>query len=199
MYSRKCSSKKDIALELNKIPVPSLNTPSGEYCLTSQEKNPEFYCEPNLKYRRLDGRCNNLNKPNWGAQFQCHRRLLPPDYADGISIIRSSFDNMPLPSARILTQFLQPDIRDVDRRLSLMAMQWGQVIAHDVTKTIQNLGLAIDCCPVVDPFTGNLVQPPFHPECQPIVDFPLDQFTAQFNQTCINFIRSIACNTCQLG
>ena len=128
-------------MELAKIPVPTSNTPSGEYCITKEEKNPDFFCDPHLKYRRLDGRCNNLAKPNLGAQFQCHRRLLPPDYGDGISKIRESLSGTPLPSPRVLAEFLQPDIRDVDKKLSLMTMQWGQLIAHDFTKTIQNLGM----------------------------------------------------------
>ncbi len=36
------------------------------------------------RYREYNGMCNNLDHPHWGATLAPYRRLLPPDYADGI-------------------------------------------------------------------------------------------------------------------
>ena len=52
----------------------------------------EKYCPPFLmtpkceveRYRSIDGFCNNLNMPHWGAAKHGHHRFLPPDFADGI-------------------------------------------------------------------------------------------------------------------
>lgn len=35
------------------------------------------------KYRTLDGTCNNLRYPTWGAANTKYGRLVPPKYADG--------------------------------------------------------------------------------------------------------------------
>lgn len=40
-------------------------------------------CSKEEKYRRVDGACNNLKEPTWGASFTPFRRMLPSDYADG--------------------------------------------------------------------------------------------------------------------
>ena len=140
----------------------------------------------------MNGRCNNLAFPNWGSSFHCHRRLLPPDYADAINQPRVSVDGQPLPSPRTITTFLMPDIMAADPNLSGLNMAWGQFMVHDTYRTIQNLGLAINCCLIPNATV--------HPECVPITNFPQDEATAAFNnQQCINTVRSIACNTCSLG
>ena len=40
-------------------------------------------CDPREPYRKMDGSCNNLAKPKWGAINQPMRRLLPAVYFDG--------------------------------------------------------------------------------------------------------------------
>jgi hypothetical protein len=42
-------------------------------------------CDPNSKYRTIDGTCNNLKYPLWGRSNRQHRRLLTPVYEDGRS------------------------------------------------------------------------------------------------------------------
>lgn len=40
-------------------------------------------CDQNFPYRRLDGTCNNLQKPWLGRKEMPYKRFLDPDYADG--------------------------------------------------------------------------------------------------------------------
>lgn len=35
------------------------------------------------RYRRIDGACNNIRHPAWGAPFTPYSRLLPASYQDG--------------------------------------------------------------------------------------------------------------------
>ena len=68
-------------------------TSLGGLCLTNQE----FDCDPKIKYRSLDGSCNNLENPKWGSAYTAYSRLLFPQYADGkIHILITYFPYQPL-------------------------------------------------------------------------------------------------------
>lgn len=56
-------------------------------------------CDPS-KYRTYDGSCNNVKNPRWGTAMTQFRRILNPDYCDGISAPRCALDGSELPSAR---------------------------------------------------------------------------------------------------
>lgn len=184
-----------------------------KYCEMESSISLTTYCHMENPYRRIDGKCNNLVNTNLGSSFHCHRRLMPPDYSDGIHQIRLGVDNKPLPSPRLVTQLLMPDFDLNDPTLSALHFTWGQFLVHDTFRTIQNLGLAIDCCRLVNPATKNQIQsstrifydaagnkiPIPHPECLPITNFIPNKATEMFNQLCLNTVRSIACNTCSLG
>ncbi|KAL1420483.1 hypothetical protein MTO96_024303 [Rhipicephalus appendiculatus] len=43
-------------------------------------------CDASSPFREADGRCNNLEHPEWGAAGACMRRLLPPAYADAFLV-----------------------------------------------------------------------------------------------------------------
>lgn len=45
-------------------------------------------CNPNEKYRRADGSCNNLNEPRWGMAGVAQRRVLEPVYGNKRFIIK---------------------------------------------------------------------------------------------------------------
>ena len=62
-------------------------------------------------------------------------RLLDPSYADGINEPRVASDGSPLPSARDVSLALAPDNNKPNRRYTLMVMQLGQFIDHDLTHT----------------------------------------------------------------
>lgn len=59
---------------------PRRNGTYPEYC------NKHFrLCNPKSRYRSFNGTCNNLRKPEiYGVAYTPFRRILPPDYADGI-------------------------------------------------------------------------------------------------------------------
>ncbi|RWS21197.1 Heme peroxidase-like protein, partial [Leptotrombidium deliense] len=84
-------------------------------------------------YSSLDGSCNNLKSPIQGKSYTCHRRLLPPDYADGIYKIRESVLGGPLPNARLISNEVLLDVERLDYTVTQMNMQWGQFIIHDQT------------------------------------------------------------------
>ncbi|CAG7822546.1 unnamed protein product, partial [Allacma fusca] len=135
------------------------------------------------KYRSVDGACNNLVNPQWGSAFQPFARFLPPDYDDGISTVRKSTSGNELPSARLVSTSVHKDVSRPSSTLTLMLMQWGQFLDHDLTATSQTRSFNHSipkCCRV----PLNLS----HPDCLPI-DVP--EYDVFFNDTrCMEFIRS---------
>lgn len=49
-----------------------------------------------------------------------------------------SVTGQPLPSARAVSAVLFPDIDVKDRRWTLVTMQWGQIITHDMSMAMGN-------------------------------------------------------------
>ena len=188
---RKCLDKYKSALVLPTIPIPPNPWNNHKYCDMEKADSAYINCNPHYKYSRIDGKCNNPIHSNWGSSFHCHRRLLPPDYADGIEIPRKSSDGSELPNPRLISELYFPDLPFKDPKRTSMHMIWGQFLVHDTFKTLQYLGLAIRCCS--NP-KGRV-----HPECIPITNIPVDEASLRFNQRCINTVRSTACNTCSLG
>lgn len=164
------------------------------------------FCPPSpSRYRSQDGRCNNPNpqKSSWGAAGSPMTRLLPPAYEDGIWMPRTlSVDGSRLKNARTISRNL---LRDVDRphpAINLLFMQFGQFIAHDVTQSASistGDGQSVSCCTE----DGSRPIPPEfqHYSCMPIEIEPHDEFYEQFNQGCINFVRSALSpdSECRLG
>ncbi|XP_054163287.1 peroxidase-like [Oppia nitens] len=188
LLSKKCISKYDASALLPKIDVQKV--------LLQRYRNNDcssavmLACDPNARFRTIDGSCNNLRNQNWARANSCHRRLLPPDYADGIEVPRVAHDGSDLPNVRLLSNHLLPDIPIADNKLTSMTMAFGQFIVHDIARTAPFPG-EIQCCP------GAQAR---HPECIPIEPLHHDDFLFQaYNQTCINLVRSTICNPCSLG
>ncbi|XP_036693199.1 eosinophil peroxidase [Balaenoptera musculus] len=92
------------------------------------------------KYRTITGRCNNKKRPWLGASNQALARWLPAEYEDGLSL---PFGWTP---GKRRNGFLLPLVRAVSNQIvrfpskrltsdqgrSLMFMQWGQFIDHDL-------------------------------------------------------------------
>ncbi|XP_046486712.1 peroxidase isoform X1 [Neodiprion pinetum] len=117
-------------------------------------------CPSRMKYRSQSGRCNNPKHSNWGTAFESYVRLLPAEYADGVSLPR--FLN--LPSARDVSLGVHSGLPDQPHpHLMALAALFGQFIAYDLSHTPKVElpdGTKLKCCDVSYEH--------FHSECFPI-------------------------------
>ena len=142
---------------------------SGAQQLCSGQKEP--HCNPTSRFRSLSGECNNLQRPLLGSTETSFRRLLEPDYADGLSSPRQgqlpSGEAVSLPNTRNISLALFKDLPVKSTTLTHMAMLFGEFMAHDVAFAAQPGGPACDgsCQPVGECFgiaankTGDLAFP----------------------------------------
>ncbi|XP_071043918.1 uncharacterized protein [Parasteatoda tepidariorum] len=150
-------------------------------------------CDHTTKFRTITGWCNNLNNPELGKSMRIFSRLLPPVYGDDMSSPRlTGRSGKLLPSGRAISTQVHYDVRAPHVRYSLMVMQWGQFVDHDMTFTPMNTasGLPLNCADCES--AKNI-----HPECLPITIPPNDPFYPPINKTtgrpsCISFVRSLA-------
>ncbi|KPM07265.1 peroxinectin-like protein 6 [Sarcoptes scabiei] len=172
-------------------------TPYDQYCIRSRP------CDPEYRYRTIDGNCNNLVHPLWGKSLSQFNRLLPPEYSDGISELRISVTGVPLPTPRhlsvnVLRTSNSNNARFADR-WNVLFMQWGQFIDHDITlgsSTRASNGAGLLCCN-----RTNALGPLIHPACRPIYIESNDPFYSRFNRRCNNFVRNAIGpkNNCEIG
>ncbi|RWS11097.1 Peroxidase-like protein, partial [Dinothrombium tinctorium] len=149
-------------------------------------------CDPYSRYRTADGSCNNLQHPSWGKSFTCFSRLLPPAYADGLSAPRVSETGGPLPNPRIISAIIHRDL-NYPATYTHLTMQYGQFFAHDIAFTPSSRtrdGKMIQCCPP---------KPNNHPQCYPILVPHDDPFYGEWEENCLNFVRTAMCSQCRLG
>ncbi|XP_054263241.1 peroxidase-like [Macrosteles quadrilineatus] len=143
------------------------------------------------KYRSADGSCNNLRHDQWGRGGVALQRILPPKYDDGVNAPRSQTSNgQELPSARLVSTSVAQDKDDPSGNYTLMVMQWGQFLDHDLTHTPINFGQSgagISCCREGVPLEPSLR----HPDCFHI-DLPrTDKIFSPFGERCMEFVRSL--------
>ncbi|KAK7108957.1 chorion peroxidase-like [Littorina saxatilis] len=157
-------------------------------------------CNPRAPYRTIDGSCNNLAHPTWGAINQPMKRLLPAVYFDGYDVPRLTSRSDPrrlLPSPRLVSRNIHEpsDIKGHNLpELTNLLQVWGQFLDHDLTGTPAHKGpdgRDLKCCDGVfltenqqihrDAFNGG--------RCNPIYIPPMDR---HFTYSCMNFARSIA-------
>ena len=135
------------------------------------------------KYRSYDGSCNNIWNPQYGAFMTVQPRLRPAVYDDNVSSPRThgkSGDT--LPSARHVAQMIHAESHHhLDSNdFSLMLMQWGQFLDHDIDKTPIFEGDKCATCTGYNPAT-----------CFPIPLSDQDSFFRGGNAPkCMPFIRS---------
>ncbi|XP_042238092.1 uncharacterized protein LOC121876775 isoform X2 [Homarus americanus] len=150
-------------------------------------------CDHTSKFRTATGWCNNLNFPSFGKSFRANTRLLRPAYDDGLSKPRSmSVNKQTLPSPRLISTNMHNDVSAPHVRYTLMVMQWGQFIDHDIIFTPVNKGFQdsiLDCRRCDSDRT-------VHPECFPIPIPPNDPFFPPVNISsgqpfCIPLTRSM--------
>ncbi|KAE8749096.1 hypothetical protein FOCC_FOCC004265, partial [Frankliniella occidentalis] len=143
-----------------------------------------------LKYRTVDGTCNNLQHPMWGASLTGFRRVLRPQYENGLSTPIGWNKNVkyfgyPKPSARLVsTSIIKTEAITPDPSITHMVMQWGQFLDHDLDHAIPSETSTswdgIDCKKSCD----------YAAPCYPIEVPPNDPRVN--NRRCIDFIRSSA-------
>lgn len=143
----------------------------------------------NSKYRTLDGSCNNLKYPQWGAANTRYGRLVAPRYADGIHSPPTSVQNHDeLPLARLVSIVMFPDLPVPDPLWTLVTMSWGQIITHDMSMalgTTQAKRHSTRCCDDDGRLFSNQ-----NPLCFPIVIPEDDPVFSKYKRMCMNFVRS---------
>uniref|UniRef100_A0A8C5XEQ0 Myeloperoxidase n=2 Tax=Microcebus murinus TaxID=30608 RepID=A0A8C5XEQ0_MICMU len=153
-------------------------------------------CPEKDKYRTITGHCNNRRSHTLGASNRAFVRWLPAEYEDGFSLpfgwtagVKRNGFAVPLARAvsnaivRFPTEQLTPD-----QERSLMFMQWGQLIDHDLDFTPEPAARAsfltgLNC------ETSCLQQPPCFP-----LKIPPNDPRIKNQQDCIPFFRS--CPAC---
>lgn len=137
--------------------------------------------------------------------MQPFRRILQPDYADGISAPRRTHANATLPSARLVSLLVHRPTYSSDPKFTVMLAVFGQFLDHDITATALNQaqdGKPIDCCTADD--SGNVnandaSTAPMHPECFPVWSGEGDPNYERLNISCMNFVRSAPAPTGRMG
>ncbi|KAG8191257.1 hypothetical protein JTE90_003269 [Oedothorax gibbosus] len=146
-------------------------------------------CDPNYPYRTFNGSCNNLQRPEWGMALTAFKRLLRPDYADGVSLPRLAKSGEELPNARHLSNELYTHRTRPVSNVTVLTLYFGLFIDHDIiritSKTGHN-GAPISCC------SPDIVENPnlLHPECMAIGIPKDDPFYGPLNVKCLDFVRS---------
>ncbi|XP_069975456.1 probable oxidoreductase PXDNL, partial [Penaeus vannamei] len=105
------------------------NLPQVDMMRTSMASICPAFASPTLctpgKYRRIDGLCNNVHRPTWGATRSVFQRFLPAAYADGISAPRqSSARGATLPNPRLVSAMVHRDEGFHDHAATLMLIAW---------------------------------------------------------------------------
>ncbi len=181
-----------------------LHTPSS--MLTKQEiarmwkesdcqnirKQPNCQSPTVFQFRTLDGTCNNLNNPLFGAAGTNFGRLILPQYEDGRNSLRGNMQNQfqmskldpfspPNPSARFVSTNIIRDKPNEELPFTHVLMQWGQFLDHDLDLSPE-LEEECESCTFTD-------------ICQPIRVAPDDKafgVGTQNDGDCILFRRSLA-------
>ncbi|XP_029039457.2 uncharacterized protein LOC114874394 isoform X1 [Osmia bicornis bicornis] len=146
-------------------------------------------CNPS-KYRTFDGTCNRPNQ--WGVSMTPFRRLLPPNYADGVDAPRRALSGAELPSAREVSLKVHKPSPSSNPDFTVMLAVYGQFLDHDITATAISQGIngtSISCCP---PAVG-------HPECFPVPVASGDPVFDVTGRSCMDFVRSAPAPQCKLG
>jgi peroxidase len=161
-------------------------------------------CSRNKKYRSYDGSCNNQEHPIWGTSNSPFQRVLLPAYSDGVFKPRQGKAGDVLPSPRLVSINIVPDIDAPSDLDTHNVMQWGQFVDHDVTHTplfrLNNKNSSgIQCC--MEDGSSPISSLVLHPECFPIEIPENDPFFKSFDQRCMNFVRSMPGpqQTCTFG
>ena len=116
--------------------ISSLQTPP-ELC--PFKRVPE--CDPNIRYRSLDGSCNNLQNRWWGKSEIPYKRYIAAEYSDGFQQPRMfSKSRRPLPNSRFISRSLCVNNNLSEVFYSHILATFGQFLAHDMTSVSISTG-----------------------------------------------------------
>lgn len=140
----------------------------------------EVRCPGPLRYRPVDGSCNNLRRPSLGRASSPLKRVLRPDYGDEFGAPRKSRSGRPLPSTQAIVTKLFPQVDHPFHTTHLFVL-WGQLVAHDFARIAIPLNRVTGPCCDADADSE---------ECIPISVPRDDPFYAQFNIVCLPLTRT---------
>lgn len=137
------------------------------------------------RFRTADGTCNNLNNPTYGAANTPFRRLILPQYEDGISALRGFMQSTgsslfpgpfspPNPSPRVVSIGIVRDRPAIEDRYTHILMQWGQFMDHDLDFAPE---FELEDCPEACEVEGTETL-----ECAPF-PLPLDDMNVMVTRT----------------
>lgn len=145
-----------------------------------------------LRYRTINGTCNNLFFPLNGAANVAFARMLPAEYEDDISQplgYRQAMSGKPFqgpwPSPRYVSWNVVKDLDQSSTKITHIFMGWGQFLDHDLT-----------LAPVFDDERGEDLECDcnFTTKCLPILvkpDDPVFGDRSSHKGECLPFTRSI--------
>lgn len=150
-------------------------------------QNAPLDCRNALRFRSVDGSCNNLKNPLWGKSGTPYARFLPANYRDGKGEPAARRDGSPLPNARQMTLRMARDLPVENATLAHMFMMWGQFIGHDITNKPRAIARApnkteVKCCELPEHQRPD--------NCFPVMFPRNDPFYSRFSKTCMEFTRS---------
>jgi len=150
--------------------------------------NPLPVCDKNSQFRTYDGTCNNLKNPNYGRTGTPFQRILLPEYARGTVDLprKRQGDGRELPAARDISNLMASGSNNADNSNTLLVMQMGQFIDHDLTHT-PNYSDEEECCRSDGKFPGSFSSE----KCFPIRISRNDPFWRGV-KTCMEFARSLS-------
>ncbi|KAJ8043604.1 Peroxidasin [Holothuria leucospilota] len=99
-----------------------------EYCDLVDFINVDVDCDNSNQYRTINGQCNNLDNPLWGRSGTPFLRLLPANYADGVSTPVAQTH-----TAREVSRRFVGNATTLDELLhSQLLVHLGQFLDHDI-------------------------------------------------------------------
>jgi peroxidase len=155
----------------------------------AQLQTREHTCDATAVFRTIDGKCNNIDNPSFGASVTPFARYLPATYSGDGTLPRVARSGMPLPNARLVSSSLHTDTNVPDTTATNAFIMFGLFLDHGITETpfIPNVAGAsvATCC------GDNMAAV----ECNPITPIVHDPFFSKQRkpQTCFPLTRSLDC------
>ncbi|XP_049540018.1 peroxidase-like [Anopheles darlingi] len=180
--------------EMAHLPIIHLTASIVLLLLSSGPSRAQHDCPPapdcapsdqSSRFRTIDGTCNNLNEPLQGAAMRPYRRLVDAKYADGLWQPALAGSGSPMPNARQLSMAMFGETEMQHPRHTMVSMQFGQLMAHDVSFTADAFGM--QCCA-----DGKMVpaDQARSPRCLPIEVARDDPVMAEEGIECLNMVRT---------